>query len=523
MKRSPVPLYPFLAALYPVLALAAENSEEILDPSEVEQAAVMAFAVTGIGWILAGFVTRERNRRGLLALLGALFFGWYGIFASTLRGVRVLAPSADHTSALLLWVLVLVAAAWLIRRRPSIPNGVPRYLNLTTAILLVFPSWTLLRDAGSGGPGEAVMRVAAATAERRASGGPDIYLLILDKYTGATPLRANYGYDNGMVEEALRGRGFFVPTASRANYIHTAQSLASMLNWTHLDEIAGEKGLDSRDRTALYRMIEDNRVWRFLSARGYEFVFFPTPYGATTRNRNADLQLPRPFEPSIHFGAAWFLQTPLAPAMAWLCATAGCEGGGSERFPYPPESARELEWKFRKLAELADRPGPKFVFAHLLVPHEPFVFRADCSHREPVWESDAGSSAARMKSAYVEQIQCVNHMLLRLVDRLLEGAERPPIIVLQADHGHGRIVIDPVHNLTIPRGQLGADQIGERTSVFAAYHFPQGGDSLLYDSITPINVFPIILDHYFGASIPLREDATYWVEPTRPYRFTRIR
>lgn len=522
MRTRPLPLYPFLAALYSVLALAAENTEEIIAPSEVVSAAVMTLAFAGISWIASGFLAREGPQRALLAFVGVLFLSWYGFFLQAIQGVPGLS-SLGREVALPLWFLILSAAAILILRRKVPPAGLTRFLNIFTAILLVFPLGTILLDTWEESRAEGVApRRAMATDSPSAAAEPDIYLIVLDKYTGSGALATGYGYDNSAFEDSLRARGFFVPESSHSNYVHTAQALASMLNWTYLDSVA--PALDSRDRTALYRMIQDNRAWRRLKAQGYEFVFFPTPYRATARNDHADLQLPEPFAPSIQFQLAWLLGTPLSPFMRWLCGVAGCEAGGARSFPYPPESAEEIEWKFRKLGELASRPGRKFVFAHLLVPHEPFIFRTDCSHRDPIWEPDVDApDSLRAKDDYVAQIRCVNVMLLKLIDRLLTGSGRPPIIVLQADHGHGRIVIDPVHNTILPLSRLSPAQVRERTEIFAAYHFPEGGSRLLYDSITPVNVFPLILNHYFGEEIPLREDATYWVEPNRPYRFLRLR
>jgi hypothetical protein len=84
-------------------------------------------------------------------------------------------------------------------------------------------------------------------------------------------------------------------------------------------------------------------------------------------------------------------------------------------------------------------------------------------------------------------------------------------------------VIDPVRNLTVRLSELTDAQVEERISIFAAYHLPEGGDALVYDSITPVNVFPIVLRHYFGEAVPQLEDATYWLEPNRPFEFTRVR
>ena len=121
---------------------------------------------------------------------------------------------------------------------------------------------------------------------------PDIYYVVLDAYSGERSLRTEYGFDNRPFEDSLRALGFFVPRAARSNYATTFLALAAALNWEYLDALERFPP-DARDRTTAYRMIEDSRTARLLHNLGYRTVFFPTPYGATARNRVADQIVPQ--------------------------------------------------------------------------------------------------------------------------------------------------------------------------------------------------------------------------------------
>ena len=50
----------------------------------------------------------------------------------------------------------------------------------------------------------------------------------------------------------------------------------------------------------------------------------------------------------------------------------------------------------------------------------------------------------------------------------------------------------------------------ERISIFNAYYLPGHALQFLYDSITPVNSFRIIFDHYFGTNLGVLEDKTYF-------------
>jgi hypothetical protein len=227
------------------------------------------------------------------------------------------------------------------------------------------------------------------------------------------------------------------------------------------------------------------------------------------------LQIPQPSKVVQEFGLVWSQRTVLIPIAAAWCRSVGC---GEDNFPYKPAPAALIDWKFEQLAQLPDSAGPLFVFAHLVLPHEPYIFNADCSHRTPLWPRTAAeSNEPEARTAYVEQIQCTNSKLLQVISELLERSETPPIVILQADHGNGRLggEFATLHGAS-------REQIEERIDPFAAYYLPGHAEGVVYDSITPVNVLPRIFNHYFHADIQLQPDATYWSTWQEPFDFVRV-
>jgi hypothetical protein len=262
--------------------------------------------------------------------------------------------------------------------------------------------------------------------------------------------------------------------------------------------------------------VEDNAVWRFLRVRGYRFIFFPTEFPVTGRNRLADLQLPDPKEIVSEFEIAWRRTTLAEPVLSWVCRHVSCARNSSFN-----SEARLLEWKFEQLSEVPKLPRdgrPLFVFAHLTVPHEPYIFNSDCSVRPPFWPSYFVVPDERPeKDAYVAQIQCLNRRIESIAERILRDSPAPPVIILQGDHGHGRM---PLH---IPEvDAVTPDRIAERAHVFAAYYLPGVNRNVVQDSISVVNVFRTVFREYFGANLPPLPDKTYWSPSSDLFRFTRI-
>jgi len=529
------PLYPFLFALYLAAAFAAENRAMVIRPLELGRTAALALAVALLGWVLSRLATRDPHRRAGITLLVVLAFGAF-------RQLRIelspWLPELLHGAlpAFVVWSALLAASALAVARvKPDRSlAGVTRFLNLTSVIALAFPLVSLLGGRGSAQPGpasqpdaELPLDLPLPDAPPLPADAPDIYLIVTDQYTGSELLRENFGYDNRPFERALDSLGFVTPARPRANYMMTTLSLASMLNWTLLDALADSLGRDHRDEEPLHRLIESNRAVRLLRGLGYRFVFVPTSFPATVANRWADVTLEPPALVGARLVDRWLEPTPVGALLEWHCRRTRCKATG---FPYEIESADRVEWKFDQLARLAraDEQAPRFVFAHLLMPHAPYQFDADCRRREPWWPMGEALLDPETAAAYLAQVGCLNRRLLEVASAIRAHSRRPPVILIQGDHGFGRIVRDRVGRSVLAPAELDPAQVRERLSVFAAYYLPPAPSDpasalVPYDSITPVNLLPLVLNRYLGTAIPLQPDASWWSDNPHVYDFLPVR
>jgi len=513
VSRPRVVLYPFLMACYPVLALAQSNGGELVRPGDLVKPFLIALGAAGLVWLLSRLVTRDPDRRGLVTFLAVVVFTTFGDWVDL---VNRLVPSRPVASVL---VLLPLGAAVVLARRTTVQLGwLTRYLNVVLTVLLIWTGGTFLWRLRRPDTPLALQNPALPVTPMAIAGDslPNLFVVILDKYTGQRSLEANYGFDNAPLEQALERQGFVVPRNARANYVHTFLALAAMLNWEYLDDVARRLGPENPNWSAAYPLIEDNRSWRALRRLGYRFVFMPSALPATDHNRYADLLLPDPSKLSHEFEAVWLRGTILLPVLEWACARFRCSGGA---LPYVPETADSYDWKFRMMPGLANGERPVFVLAHLAVPHEPYVYDAECRHRDPYWpRTDSGAAEPAVKAAYVAQIQCVNRKVEQLVADIISTSRRPTIIMLQADHGHALLGRD-----VPPLADVSPAQVAERTDIFAAYLLPGAPRSLVSDSIGPVNAMRAVMRYYYGFDLPPLEEASYWSSARRPYAFTRVR
>jgi len=105
-------------------------------------------------------------------------------------------------------------------------------------------------------------------------------------------------------------------------------------------------------------------------------------------------------------------------------------------------------------------------------------------------DADGIYSQENYYKGYRNQAAFLSTQLVEAMSTLLADSPRPPIIVIQGDHG--------------PWLQTGSDQF----KILNAYYLP-GHNDLLYPTISPVNTFRLIFDTYLGADYPLLDDISY--------------
>jgi len=498
---------PFLAACFFVLTLAEANAEalngwqDLRVPMLTVTVASIALTVAAAAW------SRTVEKTTLLAVLWVTAFSVYGYVTESLLRSGSAWLVGGETGLIGLVLITVIGPSLAIRRAQRSLAPVSSYVCLVAMLLVTYTSLSLyLRLEHRRAP---VPRPRPPVAEREQSKAPvppDIYLLVLDNYTKSDFLLQNFDYDNAPFERYLRSRGFVVPRHARTNYPQTQLVLASMLNFDYIQNLP--------PKAHLYDLIEDNGLAAYLKAHKYRFVFLPTGFKVTARNRNADLQLPEPAEVKDEFGGVWQRTTMLPEMLRLGCIVLGCRAG---RFVYVSEDADRIDWKFQQLSRLGS-PQPIFALAHIVIAHEPFLYQADCRHREPYWPTNAGIVGdTKAERAYLDQIRCLNRKLTILIDSLLAAPGRERAILLQADHGYGRLGRKlPDYRALSPNG------LQERLSVFAAYRVPGLEPDSIADTISPVNTIRLILRHYFGADLPPLPEASFWATGSRPRELIRI-
>jgi hypothetical protein len=265
-----------------------------------------------------------------------------------------------------------------------------------------------------------------------------------------------------------------------------------------LAENLGEESIDMRVPN---KMIKDNKVKDFLKSKGYKFIHFSSGVGATYYNHLADIN----FQSGINEVLAVFIKTTaLRPFEKRLIG----------------DDARErILYTFSKLAEINRIKGPKFIFAHFISPHPPYLFDDNGVPVPGASLNMRGPEVWGQKEDYLRQLIFINKKVKILVDTLLSKSSISPVIIFQADHGPASRLPDLYSS---DWDQPAQSIVRERTGILNALYLPEGGKELLYDSISPVNTFRLIFNYYFNANYELLNDQCFHSSYRYPYKFVNV-
>jgi len=502
-SRKSLVIHPFAFAIFPVLFLYSHNVREVLLVWTVVPAAIVLVS-TFLLWVVLSFLCRDRDKGGLLVSIFLVYFFSYGHFVGTIRGLAGGWREA-HLWLLPVWTVVFLVLGYLVLRTRIRLVNVTKILNVAAVCLVGFSvvnvakfeirAARLREDASIERPEE------FSSVAKEPGTLPNIYYIILDAYAGNDVLKESFDYNNSWFFEQLTQRGFFTAGQSRSNYVKTFLSLSSSMNFEYLDEFAGRVGIESRDKKPIRKLLRNNRVFGFLKGYGYSIVAFPTGF-QFTELKNVDVYMSGPIWSLDDFSGELVYNTPVA-ALVQLFTNQSFKD---------ILHRRRILYSFDHLADTVQMEPPIFVFAHIACPHKPFVFDEE---GRPI---NAGQVSGEISTEdmYVGQVKYVNKKVIEFVDDLLANSAQQPIIILQADHGV-RWRLDeqqPERNTQ--------EVYKEAFSILNAYYLPGCDYSQLYDSISPVNTFRVVFNHYFGTEFELLKDESYFSTRARPYDFINV-
>ena len=488
--------YPPLLAAFPVLTIYSANLT-IVPLLSVVRPLVVVCVLDLLVWLIASKALRSMERGALVAgLLPPFLFGYGWLYQS------IPTYLFDYATQVLYYVvtigIVVAAVIWWKRHEA---------LNLFASCLVIVS----IASIATGLSKSAALRRSAraiASAKLKGQDRPDIFYIILDGYGRSDALKRSLGFDNSKFIADLESKGFFVAKNSRSNYCQTELSLGSSLNFDYLQNLVTKPNVESSDRGVFDTLIDNNRVAKTLRSFGYRIVTVTTGF-PPVQVSTADEQLEGA-------SATTLFENLLVETTPLMALNKTIESMYLRRRDL-------LNVTFETLQDLGEtEPQPRFVFAHVLCPHPPFVFAANGGFVRQsgpfgFWDGSDFEAYAGTKEnyrvMYSAQAAYLDDQVLKIVHALQTDAQRPPVIILQGDHGS---------KMNLDQNSLAKTDVNECFPNLNALYVPESVRKSLYDGISPVNEFRILFNNLFGTNYELLPDRSWYSPFATPFQFTEV-
>ena len=498
--KNKIIVFPYLFGIFPILFLYANNIGQA-KITDTLVPAIIVFSFIFLSLLFFSYIFKDNIKAAIAVSVLILIVFSYGHFLNLILKFILM----RERYIIITFVILFIIAFFVIYRSHG------KYLNDINKILyfiaislvlvslvniLVFKLQTKSINADFNNTNTTML-------PKREHAFPDIYYIILDRYSRLDTLLEIYNFDNSSFINYLSEKGFYVASKSTANYLKTAQSLASSLNMgyiNHLSEIMGE---ESDDWHPVNNILENNKVVSYLKSNGYKYIHSGSWWRATSHSRHADIEINLGLS---EYSIVLLESTILSPFFGIL-----------KIFNSRYEGWKRINYKFNKLSEIPEIKEPTFTFVHFLIPHPPYIFKKDGT-----FLTEKESQNREDRELYIEQLIYTNKKMRELIENILSNSMITPIIIIQSDEGP---YPDEYQNdrknfnwQTAPK-----EQLEQKMTILNAYFFPNIDINVLYQSITPVNTFRVLFNHYFDTEYKLLEDRNYvFLDEKHIYKFIEV-
>jgi hypothetical protein len=435
------------------------------------------------------FLRRQPVRAAIAASIFLVFFNIYGLLYRYLINLDLI--RIRHYTLLPLTILLAIYLMVLLTRWEEGRLAlIWKYLSFIAGLLVAFNLMSIvpgeLKKLNSDPiNGTLAPQTQIATDQKK----PDIYYIVLDEFEGLQGMREYWNYQ-GVDEFAsfLKDKGFYVAENSHGSSIDTLHQLAIRLNYR--DYI-----LSGKYAQTYFNDIANNKVVAFLKSIGYTTVVFDEtkmgypsakPIQADILYEYGSSAIPKGDIKTLGFSFDEFGELVIDNTMLYAV---------SEKYksnsPMVSQHNRMVFFTVDNIAS-EDVPSPKFVYVHLLLPHNPFMYNenGDIVDNSHFFNWDY----------YIDNYKFTIKLTERMIENILQASdpENPPVIILQSDHGARNIFIQQ-------RGSKILSNYPEKykTLILNAMYLPGYNNSDFSQDMNPINTFPIIFNYLFNTKIPL--------------------
>jgi hypothetical protein len=461
-------IHPLLFSQVPILFLFTHNIN-ILEISEIIFPSVLIMTVTISLFFVLKFIFKNEIKVGVLtSVIIIIFFSFGHIFNITSSYFLEILNSNSQLPLVIFFLLIfIITIIYLVKTR--------RQLNNATKILVAISFAMLSVSFVNIGTYYLQYDDIKTQNEINETGifqqkFPNVFFIIVDGYAGSETLKEELDFDNTEFYQFLINNGFQVIPESHSNYSVSITSITSTLNMNYIHNLISSEQERPDNYHPFYYLLDNNAVMENFKSKGYHIVSFDSGDGISADISIADQN---------------FCSSSLGNSQFMVMLTRTSILNTIHVMLFQEEQREKILCAFSELSNLQQKKdGPIFVFAHIMLPHPPYIFGPNGEEVQPKtlergdnWE----------KVGYLDQTRFVNKNIKQFVNTALKNNSEQ-IIIIQSDHGSS-FNLQSDEDWKNPTEKM----INERMSNLNAIYLPENMNNV-NSTITPVNTFRTIFN-----------------------------
>ena len=447
-------LFPFLLAFLPAWQLMLKNYDELIFQDILISLAIIAISIAV--WTIITKIIKNGNKAALITGVGVAFFFYFGYLQDALF------YPLNKTSVLMIISLIvfIISIIYFVKSKKNFALSI-KIANVFTVTMILF---TLIQFVIPG-----------ALAEK-----PNVYHIILDEYTDNEILLKKFGYDNGKFIEFLNKNGFYISDKTFSTFGSTPNELNLILNMDY--------PISSGWVSDAYQDLKTNKVMSTFSDQNYSII---ETNSAMRWKDFSDVDTHLCYD--VDFINSEFLDQVLRKSIIKYFME-----------QHQTDTRRDVvRCTFNELNEIAlQSSGPTYVFAHLYVPHPPFIFGPNGENVTPDHSEISGLQSWENPQGYLNQLIYATNEITMVITNIVEN-DPNAIIIIQGDTGTMTgldadcCTINDVSDLY------------QIHSILYAVRMPTVNN---FEDATPANTYRIIFNNHFDMNYEYLEHRIYGVD-----------
>lgn len=460
----------------------------LLNTNELLWAFVKVVAATLLLFIILSFICKNKIKAAILTTVTGIFYLFFGDIKNALENISLTSFISSYRFLLpLLLILTIIIFIKVIRGRSNATANL--FLNLLFFIYIISDTISLVAKTGKGEVSNLVFDSQSAPKSM-----PDIYFILMDTYPSSGYQREVLGADHNSLDTILKAKGFRVQANPRSNYNSTAFSMSSLFNMSYIDWLKGTTAKPHHFNKAT-NTIYNSVVIKWLTQQNYSLInlsVFDLPgHPALEKERF----LTATTTGLVFYNTLWQrLKSDLLPSLFPSYLRQLIDAHQKEQKNILEKFKAYNKVVVDSLYRLPETDKPRFVYAHLEMPHFPYFY--DSTGKAYADEEVYSGTMITDKNRFRNYIGYTNQVISQLLDQLLLQTGGNAIIIVQSDHGINDVP-----------GSKRADVFRN----YSAFYFPRKDYYLLYDSMSNVNTFRVVFNNYFGQRLPLLKDSCVYI------------